>query len=133
MVRQDFDIEGYWKVIVFYDVDYTYFSRIVSELVSAGASTQTIKEVYDMLRYGEAKAATFSDTANHISVVLFNPHESSKDYINSIVHEAEHVKQAMLHAYNVEDIGEPPAYTIGYLVSQMYHVFGEMVCKCGKL
>ncbi len=35
------------------------------------------------------------------------------DYINSIVHEAEHIKQAMLKAYRVEDKGEPPAYTIG--------------------
>ena len=44
MTKQTFNIEEYWKVIVFYDVDYTYFSRIVSELVSAGTSTQTIRK-----------------------------------------------------------------------------------------
>ena len=80
-----------------------------------------------MLRYGEAKAATFSDTAKHVSVVLFNPHESSKDYINSIVHEAEHIKQAMLKAYHVEDRGEAPAYTIGYLVGRMWEVFKTII------
>ena len=40
-----------------------------------------------------------------------------------MMHEAVHIKQAMLRAYNVEDVGEAPAYTIGYLISQMYQVF----------
>ena len=30
------------------------------------------------------------------------------------------MKQAMLEAYDVRDKGEPPAYTIGYLVAKMY-------------
>lgn len=81
-----------------------------------------------MMHSGKAKAVTFSNIAQHISVVLFNVHTNKVDYINSVVHEAEHIKQAMLYAYNVEDKGEPPAYTIGYLVSQMYKVFPQ--CKC---
>jgi len=51
--------------------------------------------------------------------VIFGRHGDVYNYINSIVHEAEHVKQAMLKAYDVEDRGEPPAYTIGYLVMRM--------------
>ena len=130
MIRQVFDIEDYWTVVVFYNIDYSLISRIVKELVNAGASTEAIKEVYDMLKSGRAKAATYNNIDWHISVVMFNPHESKRDYINSIVHEAEHVKQAMLAAYDIEDEGEPPAYTIGHLVERMYHVFGEMVCNC---
>ena len=130
MIKQVFDIEDYWTVVVFYNIDYSLISRIVKELVNAGASTEIIKETYDMLKSGQAKAATYNNIDWHISVVMFNPHKSKRDYINSIVHEAEHVKQAMLAAYDVEDEGEPPAYTIGHLVEQMYHVFGEMVCNC---
>jgi hypothetical protein len=64
-------------------------------------------------------------------VILFNHHEDKQDYVNSIVHEAEHVKQAMLKAYQVDDAGEPPAYTVGYLVGKMWEVFRELVCiKC---
>ena len=48
-----------------------------------------------------------------------NEHKTIEDYINSIVHEAEHVKQAMLKAYKVDDSGEPPAYTIGFIVMKM--------------
>lgn len=67
----------------------------------------------------KAKAVTLSNRLTHISVVVFNKHKNKLDYINSIVHEAEHVKQAMLIAYNVEDAGEPPAYTIGFIVMKM--------------
>lgn len=130
MIRQIFDIEDYWKVVVFYDIDFHLFSHVVKDLVAAGASTETIHEAYTMLKSERAKAATFNNIYMHISVILFPSHHSKRDYINSIVHEAEHVKQAMLDAYDVEDTGEPPAYTIGHLVEQMYHVFGEMVCEC---
>lgn len=128
MIRQEFDIEDYYTVVVFYDVDFSLFNIIVEDLVAAGASSDLIWEIYDMLFYQQAKAATFSNPEGHISIVLFNKHDRKEDYINSIVHEAEHVKQAMLKAYDVEDEGESPAYTIGYLMSQMYRVFGQLIC-----
>jgi hypothetical protein len=34
----------------------------------------------------------------------------------------------MLKAYYVEDKEEPPAYTIGYLISKMWRVFRQFVC-----
>lgn len=33
----------------------------------------------------------------------------------------------MLDAYSVEDSGEPPAYTIGYLVGRMYEGFKKLI------
>ena len=60
-------------------------------------------------------------------VMNFGVMYSLPDYINSIVHEAEHVKQAMLRTYMIEDKGEPPAYTIGYLVERMCEGFEEVI------
>lgn len=123
MIRQQFDVENYWKVIVYYNVDYNLFSSIAGELRSIDASEEMIWEIYNMMSEGKAKAVTYSNLKKHVSIILFNKHSSLKDYINSIVHEAEHVKQAMLEAYHVEDKGESPAYTIGYLVMRMYEVY----------
>lgn len=131
MIKQIFPIKDYWKVVVFYDMDYHFFDNAKQELFKIGASDWVIDELYDMMITGRAKAVTFSNLAEHTSVVIFNIHESKADYIDSIVHEAEHVKQAMLKAYQVEDEGEPPAYTIGYLISQMYQVFQHLICMCG--
>lgn len=123
MIRQHFNVESYWEVVAYYNVGYNLFHVISRELKSAGASADTIRDIHYNMSSGNAKAVTFSNMQEHKSVVLFNKHYSYKDYISSIVHEAEHIKQAMLRAYKVNDSGEPPAYTVGYLVKRMYEVF----------
>lgn len=129
MIRQSFDIEQYWRVTVYYELDYGLFNIVHKELLDMGIPEEQIEDLYDIMSSGEVKAVTCSSIRSHISIVLFNRHDSKMDFINSIVHEAEHVKQAMLEAYQVEDKGEPPAYTIGYLISQMYPVFRNIICK----
>ena len=128
MIKQVFDVESYFKVIVYYNVDYDFFNMVEKDLNEAGISKLMLRELWLMMYYEKAKAVTYSNIEEHICVVLFNYHEDEKDYINSIVHEAEHVKQAMLEAYQIEDKGEPPAYTMGYLVGRMWEVFKELVC-----
>lgn len=123
MIKHKLDIDGYWKVIVYFDVNYNLFHYILEDLRRTNISKRKLRRLYYNMSNGLAKAVTVSNIEKHISVVLFNPHRERYDYINSIVHEAEHIKQDMLRAYNVEDSGEPPAYTIGYLVMKMLILF----------
>lgn len=119
MIKQVIDVNGYWKVIVYYDIDYNLFDYIAIDLYNIKIKTKTIKRVYKNMITNKAKAVTISNIEDYTSVVLFNTHKHKYDYINSIVHEAEHIKQHMLKGYNIKDEGEPPAYTIGYLVMKM--------------
>ena len=127
MIKQVFDIDGYWKVIVYYNADYNFFDDISLELRKIGFPKVAIEEMYNELVSGNAKAVTCSKPEYHTSIVVFNPHKSKADYISSIVHEAEHIKQAILDTYDVEDRGEAPAYTIGYIVSRMYDTFNKFI------
>ena len=129
MIRQLIDVEHYWRVVVLYDWDGNFLYDAVHELHDAGFTREFVRQIVTVMSLGLAKAVTCSNTRNHISIVIFNHHDTVEDYISSIVHEAEHVKQAMLDAYDVEDAGEPPAYTIGYLVMRMWEVFRGFVCK----
>jgi hypothetical protein len=122
MTKQQIKIRHYWEVIVYYDVDYSSFYYIDNDLRKLGVTANTRSTIYDNMISNKAKAVTFSNESKCKSIILFNKHKSMIDYVNSIVHEAEHVKQAMLGAYDVEDKGEEPAYTIGYLVSRMWKV-----------
>lgn len=119
MIRRTINIDDYWKVIVYYNVNYNFFNIISRELKRYGASNSTIKRIYNRMFKGKAKAVTINFYEEKVSIVLFNNHKSYYDYINSIIHEAEHIKQSMLYVYNVYDSGEPPAYTVGHLASQM--------------
>lgn len=119
MIKKLIDIDGYWKVIVYYNVNYNLFHIIEKDLYKINCTDYQIDSIYNNMINKRAKAVTISSIYYKTSIVLFNNHNSYIDYINSIVHEAEHIKQSMLDAYNVEDFGEAPAYTIGYIASQM--------------
>lgn len=130
MIRQEFYVEHYWKVVVFWNIDYSLFNAIGEDLRSLGMPRAECNNLKKELESGKAKAVTCSNIRRHISIVLFNKHSSRRDYINSIVHEAEHVKQAMLEAYDVEDRGEAPAYTMGYLAGKMLSVSNRFLYFC---
>lgn len=127
MIKRIIHTESYWKVIVYFNVDYDLFYIIEDELKGLDVPRKTIDKVYEEMYSNKAKGVTLSNMDKHISVVLFNEHSSDRDYLNTIVHEAEHVKQAMLKAYRVEDRGEPPAYTIGYLAMKMYDTWIDYI------
>lgn len=119
MIKQYINIDNYWKVIVYYNINYNLFDYIVKDLNDINTNTKTITNIYKNMSTRKAKAVTISNIKYKRSVVLFNTHKSFSDYINSIIHEAEHIKQSMLKAYNVDDKGEAPAYTIGFIVMKM--------------
>jgi hypothetical protein len=127
MIRQEFHVRQYWKVVVYYDVDHNLIDYIIREMIHRGFSKEPLEEMKEVMTYSDTKAVTCSNIEEHISFVLFNKHSDTIDYINSIVHEAEHVKQGMLEAYHVEDGGEAPAYTIGYLVGKMWEVAKKLL------
>lgn len=127
MIKQCINANNKWKVIVYYDIDYNLFRYVADELRDIGVRERAIKRVAYLSLTGEVKAFTFSNYRLGISVVGFNKHRTIKDYINSITHEAEHVKQHMLEAYCVADKDEPPAYTIGFLASKMLMFFLKML------
>lgn len=126
MIRHVFEIKQYWEVIVYYDINYNLFHYIIKDLHNLNTSTQVIHRLYYNMYKHNAKAVTISNIKKHVSVVLFNKHRKYYDYINSIVHESEHIKQAMLKAYHVKDIGEPPAYTIGYVATKMLKMLNNL-------
>lgn len=126
MIKQVIDVNNKWKVIVYYDIDYNLFPYINQELYKAGISQKEIERLYEKMYKRKAKAFTISNFKNKVSIVGFNTHQTRSDYISSIAHEAEHVKQAMLDCYGVDDADEPPAYTIGFLVMKMLQVFDNM-------
>ena len=119
MIKKVIDINGYWKVIVYYNINYNLFYIIDFSLNRIGCTKNQIKSIYNNMHNGGAKAVTISSINKKMSIVLFNKHDNYYDYINSVVHEAEHIKQSMLYSYYIEDKDEVPAYTIGYIASQM--------------
>ena len=118
MIKQIINIDNYWEVIVYYNIDYNCFNDIVKELDYLNTPVEEIDKIYYNIKY-KSKAFTYSNLKYRVSIVGFNKHFDKYDYVNSIIHEAEHIKQHMLRAYKVLDEGEPPAYTVSYVAMKM--------------
>jgi len=94
-MRQDIDVNGYWKIIVVYNV-----------------------------YLGEPNTGfTQTDFSRKQSIVGISKVTNKSQLINTIVHEAKHVQSHICRYYNVSEGSEAAAYLIGYITQQMYKVF----------
>lgn len=101
MIRQDIDVEGYWKIIVIYDAP-------------LGS-----KDV----------GFTYSDYGKRTSIVGIAATSSQEQFLNTIVHEAKHVQSHICNYYEVPEDGEQAAYLIGYIIQKMHRVFKNMISR----
>ena len=99
MIRQDIDVEGYWKIVV----------------------------VYDAPMGRENVGFTYTDPKKKTSIVGIASTSSQEEFLNTIVHEAKHVQSHICEYYDVHEDGEQAAYLIGYIVQKMHKVFTNML------
>lgn len=99
MIRQDIDIDGYWKLIVLYNV-----------------------------YLGEKNTGfTHTDFNKHKSIVGISKTTSKEQFFNTLVHEAKHVQSHICKFYDVEEDSEDAAYLIGFIIQKMYRVFKNLI------
>ena len=101
MIRQDIDINGYWKIIVVYDVE-----------------------------LGQKDGGfTYTDFKKKQSIVGIGKSTSSAQFLNTITHEAKHIQSHICRYYKLKEDSEDAAYLIGYIVQQMFSVFKDLIRK----
>lgn len=99
MIRQDIDINGYWKIIVVYNVD-----------------------------LGQKNSGfTYTNFDKKQSIVGIGKATNKAQFLNTITHEAKHIQSHICKYYNVKEDGEDAAYLIGYIVQQMFHTFRNII------
>jgi len=99
MIKQTLDIDGYWEVIIAYDV---FLGEVNSGF-------------------------THTDFNKKLSIVCIGKADSKRQFLNTIVHEAKHIQSHICRYYNVPEDGEDAAYLIGYLVMEMYKCFRKLI------
>ena len=95
MIRQDINVNGYWDIIVCYNV-----------------------------YLGEDNAGfTHTNYGTRLSIVGIGLTTSKEQLMNTIVHEAKHVQSHICKYYDVPEDGEQAAYLIGFIVMRMFKMF----------
>ena len=99
MIRQDIDIEGYWRIVIVYDVELGQ----------------------------ENSGFTYTNYDKKLSIVGIGKASSKSQFLNTIVHEAKHIQSNICTYYDVPEDGEQAAYLIGYIVMKMYNSFKDLI------
>ena len=99
MIRQDININGYWKIIVAYDVELGQ----------------------------EDGGFTYTDFKRKQSIVGIGKSTSNSQLLNTIVHEAKHIQSHICKYYRIDESSEDAAYLIGYIIQRMYKVFKDIL------
>lgn len=99
MIRQDIDIEGYWKLIIVYNV-----------------------------YLGEKNTGfTYSDFNKRKSIVGISETTSKAQFLNTVMHEVKHVQSHICKYYHVDEDSEEAAYLVGYIVQKMYRYIKKFI------
>lgn len=115
MKKHYVDIDGYWGVIFIYDFDLLDMDEIAAILDSFGLGEKNIRESMRVL-YGVNSGMTVSRPDLTMSVVIISATTSASQFFDTLVHEIDHVQDAVDMHYGVMQGSEDSAWLQGYIM-----------------
>ena len=100
-IRQDINLNGYWHIIV----------------------------VYNVFLGQQDAGFTHTDFEKRLTIIGIGRASTKEEFINTIAHEAKHAQSHICKYYNVDEEEEQAAYLMGYLIMKMYSTFKEYLCR----
>ena len=114
MTTQHLSIEGYWNVTVVYDVWPGDLQEVARLMRRVGASQKMIDEATDNLS-GWNAGYTLTAFGWQESIVFIGRATSLREFLNTVIHEVDHVQTHVAEYYGVRLGSEQAAYLQGYI------------------
>ena len=130
MIGQRFYIDKYdWQVMVLYEVGSDSADIVIGMLESICDDNKILDAAYESLSNAKPNTGfTYSDYDKHRSFMVIGKTTSIRETINTIVHEANHLKSHIATEFDIDEKGEEVCYLIGSIVGSMYNVFRKFIC-----
>lgn len=131
-LRQQFKIRRYdWDVVVYYTVNEAQKTEIVTEL----KELQPDKETFDKLERNLMNAELdtgfiYSSFYKQFSLIVIHKASSIGEFVNTFVHEKNHLEMHMCEALDINPYSEEAAILSGDIAMQM---FNEALCNIAEL
>lgn len=131
-LRQQFKIRKYdWDVVLYYTVDEAQKTEIVTEL----KELQPDKETFDKLERNLMNAELdtgfiYSSFYKQFSLIVIHKASSIGEFVNTFVHEKNHLEMHMCEALDINPYSEEAAILSGELAMQ---ILNEALCNIAEL
>lgn len=131
MIGQKFYIDKYdWQVVVLYEVGYRNKDYVIDMLRQICNKESIINQAKANLNLDKYNTGfTYSDLDEQYSLMVIGKASSNRETVNTIVHEANHLKSHIATKYNIDEKGEEVCYLIGGIVRTMFRVFSKIICS----
>lgn len=133
MKRQVIHIHKYeWKVYVYYDTTPYDTEELLGKLYQMGCSENGILRTRRQLLEGEYNnGLTYSNRTLKQSVVSLGRASEFAQFLNSFVHELQHLSTHIAQAYGMPLDGEEICYLSGWIAQEMYPILIHYLTRCG--
>lgn len=126
MTTQHLSIEGYWNVTVVYDVWPSDLSEVARLMRRVGASQKMIDEATENLS-GWNAGYTLTSMGWRESIVFIGRATSLREFLNTVIHEVDHVQAHVAEYYGVDLGTEQAAYLQGYIGGRLLEFIVEQI------
>lgn len=122
MFVQDIYIRQYdWNITIYYDVMPRDANRIINALYDMGCATHYLRYAEKLLKSGcYNQGLTYSDKWNKHSIIVVGRAVSIGQYINTLVHEVDHLVDHISQYYGIAYESEDNSYLIGDVAEAIY-------------
>ncbi len=117
MTKHYIDIEGAWAFILAYNIELSDLDEIASWLEALGSDEKSIGKAC-RVALGTNSGFTFSNESLRMSVMVISDASSVEQWLDTLVHEIDHLQGAICRYYDVELDTEEAAYLQGYIMKQ---------------
>jgi len=114
MIRDYLDIDKHWGILAYYDATPADFSQLGPILREFGCPEWEIERAWKTV-HKEDKAFVFNAPWARMSVMVTGHASHPSQFHNSLLHEFDHLQDAILKYYDVPHGTEDAAYLQGYL------------------
>ena len=127
MLRDYLDIDRHWGILAYYDALPSDFAQLAPILREFGCPESEIGRAYSTI-HRTNKAFVFTAPWARMSVMVVGRVTHPSQFLNSLLHEFDHLQDAILQYYQVEHGTEDAAYLQGYLGQIAYEGILPLLC-----
>ena len=121
MRKRYIDVDGFWGIVFCYDYDFRDVDEMAAIMNSFGVEDREISNAIQILM-GANTGMTISRNDITMSVIFVSEASDFEQFMDTCLHELDHVQASILDHYMINQGGEDGAWLQGYMMRELTRI-----------